>query len=256
MRNWWLPTAFTFPPRNERGLIAPEDPHQFLEYQFHRQLNDAWIPSLSCSERTEGRIAIEFVESADLVCAIYGSGTDAFRRKVRVVEDVKVLSPKLELPAFGDGEVFGKLNIPVRCFGQTQCIFPYVPKGSENGRIVVPGHFCRLKGVGRKPAHACSGRTGAGALAIRIGAGDESPAVPSNAGSGDFCPWGTVSPEAWPWPWSAPAIRASWRNPLPNFCRRYLLASSNLSTALPHAELHARFTHFSKFPRNSRFTSR
>ena len=79
-----------------------ENPHQFLEYDFHRQLDDAWIPSLSCSESTEGRIAIEFVESADLVRAIYGSGTDAFRRKVRVVQDVKVLSPKLELPAFGD----------------------------------------------------------------------------------------------------------------------------------------------------------
>jgi hypothetical protein len=116
----------------------------WLEEDFHRQLCDAGIPHLAGSECAEG-VAADFVEGADLVGTIHGAGTNAFRRKVRVVEDVKVLGAQLKPPAFGDQEILGELHVPVDRVRQTENILTDIPKGAKDEGIVDAAHFGRLK---------------------------------------------------------------------------------------------------------------
>lgn len=83
-----------------------------LEENLQRELSDTWIARLSGPECTEGAAA-QLIEIADLIGAIDGARADAFRSKVRVVEDIEVLGAELNLPALRDQYVFGQLGIPV-----------------------------------------------------------------------------------------------------------------------------------------------
>src|SRR4029077_10385750 len=84
------------------------------EEDFRRQLSDARITHLSGPKGAECRIAIDFVEGADLVRAIYGACAGALWSEVRVVQDVEVFGANLELPALGEVEVLRDLDVPVR----------------------------------------------------------------------------------------------------------------------------------------------
>ena len=74
----------------------------------------ARITHLSGPKGAECRIAIDFVEGADLVRAIYGACAGALWSEVRVVQDVEVFGANLELPALGEVEVLRDLDVPVR----------------------------------------------------------------------------------------------------------------------------------------------
>jgi len=84
-------------------------------------------PACPALKVPKGRIAIEFVEGADLVRAIMAPVLMLSGAKL-VVKNVKVLSPEMETTAFGDREVLRKLYIPIRCFGQTQASCPRYQK--------------------------------------------------------------------------------------------------------------------------------
>lgn len=151
----------------------------WLEEDFDRKLSDAWIGRLPGPECTEGAAA-QLIEIADLIGAVDGTGADAFRRKVRVVEDVEVLGAELNLPAFGDQNVFGDLGIPVGGVGQTQDVLANIAEGAKDGGVVYPRQFGGLEGRRVEPTNAICGGATSG-RAIRIDARDERSSIIADA---------------------------------------------------------------------------
>src|ERR1700757_3604845 len=88
---------------------------QASEQNFHRQLGDTWVSCLAGPECAEGRIVVQLVERADLICSVYGACADTLRSEVRMVQDVEVLAAELHSPALGYEEILRKLHIPIRC---------------------------------------------------------------------------------------------------------------------------------------------
>src|SRR2546421_146568 len=140
------------------------------EEDFHRQLSDARVPGLSSPEGSKRGVAIELVESADLVRPVDNTTAGAFRREVRMVENVEVFGTKLEPPALREVEVLGELDIPVGSLREPKNVLTDVAERTKNRRVVAAcswgrtpgGDFGWLKRSRIKPTHASCGDTGAG----------------------------------------------------------------------------------------------
>jgi hypothetical protein len=65
------------------------------EEKFRGKLRHARISRLSCAERPKRRVTVQFIERADLVRAIHGSGANAFRCEVRMIQHFEVFRAEL-----------------------------------------------------------------------------------------------------------------------------------------------------------------
>jgi len=156
----------------------------WLEEDFYRQLCDAGIPHLAGSECAKG-VAADFVKGADLVGTIHGAGTNAFRRKVRVIEHIEILYAELKPPAFGDQEILGELHVPVDGVRQAENILAEVSKRAIDGGIDGAAHFGRLKSGQVEPAHTVH-RGATSRRAIRADTRNKGPPVIADASAGKF----------------------------------------------------------------------
>ena len=145
-------------------------------------------PAVASAEGAEGRIVVEFVEAADLLCTVYGSRADALRSEVGMVEYVEVLPAELNPQAFGHDEILGKLYVPVRGLGQAIRDLADVAEGAEDGWIIGSTRgLGGLKSTWVQPAYTGCSDACVRAFAIRIAARDKRSTIRCWHRSEIFC---------------------------------------------------------------------
>src|SRR5581483_841444 len=128
-----------------------------LEVEFHRELGDPWIAGLPRPEGAKGRVALDFIESADLIGAVHRSSAGTFWSEVGMIKDVEIHHAELKFHTFGKAEVLGDRHIGIPRARQTKKILAGIAERSKDSRVVDPAYLRRLKCPQIEPALAGHG---------------------------------------------------------------------------------------------------